>query len=142
FTVFARTSSVESPNAKPKITAFIVERQHGVKNGPPEHKLGIRGSETTEVFFEDVHVPTANVIGDVGRGFKIAMEVLNNGRLGLAAGCIGSCRRLIKLAIDRVGERQAFGRPIGEFGLIKDKIARMMSDTFAAESMTYLTTGL
>jgi acyl-CoA dehydrogenase family protein 9 len=142
FTVFARTSGTDSPNAKPKITAFIVERGYGVKNGPPEHKLGIRGSETTEVYFEDVRVPAANVIGEVGRGFKVAMEVLNSGRLGLAAGCVGSSKRLIKMAIERVNERKAFGRPIGEFGLIKDKIARMMTDVYALESMTYMTTGL
>ena len=96
----------------------------GVKNGPHEHKLGIRGSSTTEVFFDDVHVPAENVLGEVGRGFKVAMEVLNSGRLGLAAGCVGMCKRLIKMAVERVQERKAFGRPIGEFGLIKDKIAR------------------
>jgi len=141
FTVFARTSPPEG-GQKPKITAFIVERGMGVKSGPPEHKLGIRGSSTTEVFFEDVHVPTKNVLGEVGRGFKVAMEVLNSGRLGLAAGCVGGSRRLIKMAVDRVQERKAFGRPIGEFGLIKDKIAVMMAETFAIESMTYLTAGL
>ncbi|HKQ71001.1 MAG TPA: acyl-CoA dehydrogenase family protein [Polyangiaceae bacterium] len=141
FTVFARTSSPEG-GQKPKITAFIVERGMGVKSGPPEHKLGIRGSSTTEVFFEDVRVPKKNVLGEVGRGFKVAMEVLNSGRLGLAAGSVGGCKRLIEMAVDRVQERKAFGRPIGEFGLIKDKIAMMMAETFAIESMTYLTAGL
>ncbi len=141
FTVFARTSSKEE-GAKPKITAFLVERATGVKNGPNEHKLGIRGSSTTEVFFEDVQVPGGNVLGERGRGFKVAMEVLNSGRLGLASGCVGLSRRLIKMAVERVQERKAFGRPIGEFGLIKDKIAVMMADTFAVESMTYMTTGL
>jgi acyl-CoA dehydrogenase family protein 9 len=141
FTVFARTSSKEE-GAKPKITAFLVERAAGVKNGPNEHKLGIRGSSTTEVFFEDVSVPAENVLGERGRGFKVAMEVLNSGRLGLASGCVGLSRRLIKMATDRVQERKAFGRPIGEFGLIKDKIAMMMADTYAVESMTYMTTGL
>src|SRR5689334_2914966 len=140
FTVFARTSPPEG--GKPKITAFIVERGMGVKNGPPEHKLGIRGSSTTEVFFEDVKVPKKNVLGEVGRGFKVAMEVLNSGRLGLAAGCVGGSKRLIKMAVERVQERKAFGRPIGEFGLIKDKIAEMMAETYALESMTYLTAGL
>ena len=82
------------------------------------------------------------MLGEVGRGFKVAMEVLNSGRLGLAAGCVGACKRLIKMAVERVQERKAFGRPIGEFGLIKDKIAAMMADTFALESMTYLTAGL
>jgi len=141
FTVFARTSPPEE-GRKPKITAFIVERAMGAKSGPNEHKLGIRGSSTTEVFFEDVFVPDANVLGEPGRGFQIAMEVLNSGRLGLAAGCVGACKRLIKLSIERATERKAFGRPIGEFGLIKDKIATMMAETFAVESMAYLTAGL
>src|SRR5215510_13137596 len=78
FTVFARTSAPDA-GQKPKITAFIVERGMGVKSGPAEHKLGIRGSSTTEVFFEDVRVPQKNILGDVGRGFKVAMEVLNSG---------------------------------------------------------------
>jgi acyl-CoA dehydrogenase family protein 9 len=141
FTVFARTSPAEH-GAKPRITAFVVERGMGVKNGPNEHKLGIRGSSTTEISFEDVKVPAENVLGEVGRGFKVAMEVLNSGRLGLASGCIGLAKRLIKLSVERCQERKAFGRPIGEFGLIKDKIAQMMADTYALESMVYLTTGL
>jgi acyl-CoA dehydrogenase family protein 9 len=141
FTVFARTSPADE-GAKPRITAFLVARSQGVKNGPNEHKLGIRGSSTTEVYFEDVYVPTSNVLGEPGRGFKVAMEVLNSGRIGLASGCVGACKRLIKMAVDRVQERKAFGRSIGEFGLIKDKIAAMMADTFALESMTYMTTGL
>lgn len=141
FTVFARTSPHEE-GRKPRITAFLVERGPGVTNGPNENKLGIRGSSTTEVHFDHVFVPEANVLGEKGRGFQVAMEVLNAGRLGLSAGCVGACKRLIKLAVDRVQERKAFGRPIGEFGLIKDKIATMVMDTFAIESMTYLTAGL
>jgi len=141
FTVFARTSAMEE-GAKPRITAFIVERGMGVKNGPNEHKLGIRGSSTTELFFDDVRVPRENVLGEVGRGFKVAMEVLNSGRLGLAAGCVGLSSALIKLAIERVQERRAFGRNIGEFGMIKDKIATMLAETYALESMTYLTAGI
>jgi acyl-CoA dehydrogenase family protein 9 len=141
FTVFARTSPAEE-GAKPRITAFIVERGWGVKSGPNEHKLGIRASSTTEVYFENVRVPAENVLGENGRGFKVAMEVLNSGRLGLASGCVGGCKRLIKMAVERAQERKAFGRPIGEFGLLKDKIAQMMADTYALESITYLTTGL
>lgn len=140
FTVFARTSAADG--SKPRITALLVERAHGVKNGPSEKKMGIRGSSTTELFFEDVKVPAANVIGEVGRGFKVAMEVLNNGRLGLASGAVGNCKHLIHLAVQRSQERKAFGRTIGEFGMIKDKIARMMCETYALESMTYLTAGL
>ena len=141
FTVFARTSSLEE-GQKPKITAFIVERGMGVKNGPNEHKLGIRGSSTTELFFDDVKVPKENILGEVGRGFKVAMEVLNSGRLGLASGSLGMCEVLLKLALERVNERRAFGRAIGEFGLIKDKISAMLAQTYALESMTYLTAGI
>jgi len=141
FTVFARTSAPDE-GVKPRITAFLVERGWGVKNGPSEHKLGIRGSSTTEISFEDVRVPAGNVLGEPGRGFKVAMEVLNSGRLGLASGALGLCKRVIKMAVERCQERRAFGRPIGEFGLVKDKIAGMMADTFALECMTYLTTGM
>ncbi len=140
FTVFARTT--DPGGEKPRTTALIVERDMGVKNGPSEEKMGIRGSSTTTLYFEDVKVPAANVIGEAGRGFKVAMEVLNNGRLGLAAGCLGGCKRLLGLAIERVKERRAFGRSIGEFGMIKQKVSRMMCETYALESMTYLTTGL
>jgi acyl-CoA dehydrogenase family protein 9 len=141
FTVFARTSRADA-DAKPKITAFVIERGWGVRSGPPNDKLGIRGSSTTELFFDDVRVPAANVLGEAGRGFKVAMQVLDSGRLALASGCIGLCKRVIKMAVERCKARRAFGRPIGEFGLIKDKIATMMADTWALESMTYLTTGL
>jgi acyl-CoA dehydrogenase family protein 9 len=141
FTVFARTSPAEE-GRKPKITAFFVERGPGVKSGPNEHKLGIRGSSTTEVFFEDVKVPRENVIGEVGKGFKVAMEVLNSGRLGLAVGCVGLGSTLIKMAIERVQERRAFGRSIGDFGMIKDKIATMLASVYALESMTYLTASM
>lgn len=141
FTVFARTSSADS-GGKPRITALLVERAWGVKNGPSEKKMGIRGSSTTELFFEDVKVPAANVLGEAGRGFKVAMEVLNNGRLGLASGALGNCKHLVQLAVQRTQERKAFGRNIGEFGMIKDKVARMMCETYALESMTYLTAGL
>lgn len=141
FTVFARTSPAEE-GRKPKITAFLVERGPGVTSGPNEHKLGIRGSSTTEIFFEDVKVPRENVIGEVGKGFKVAMEVLNNGRLGLAVGCVGLGSSLLKMAIDRVQERRAFGRHIGDFGMIKDKIATMLAQIYALESMTYLTASM
>lgn len=141
FTVFARTSPREE-GRKPKITAFLVERGPGVTTGPNEQKLGIRGSSTTEVHFEEVVVPRENVLGEVGKGFKVAMEVLNNGRLGLAAGCVGLGSALVKMAIDRVQERRAFGRSIGDYGMIKDKIATMLASLYALESMTYLTASM
>ncbi len=140
FTVFARTT--EEEHGKPHLTAFIVERGEGLRTGANEDKLGICGSSTTTVYFDDLKVPVANVVGEVGRGFKVAMGVLNNGRLGLAAGCVGASKTLIRMAIERVQERRAFNRAIGELGLIKDKIAGMLARTYALESMTYLTTGL
>ena len=141
FTVFARTSPSQ-PGTKPRITAFAVERGPGVTTGPNEPKLGILGSSTTTLYLDGARVAEANVLGEVGRGFKVAMQVLNSGRLALASGCVGASKRLIQLAVQRVEERRAFGRPIGEFGLIKDKIATMLSETYALESATYLTTGL
>jgi acyl-CoA dehydrogenase family protein 9 len=141
FTVFARTSPAEE-GAKPRITAFLVERGMGVKSGPNEKKLGIRGSSTTAIYFDDVRVPPKNVLGEVGRGFKVAMEVLNSGRLSIASGAVGASKKLLKMAVERTQERKAFGRSIGEFGLIKDKIATMMSETYALECVTYMTTGL
>ncbi len=141
FTVFARTSAPDS-GENPRITALIVERSEGVTNGPSEDKMGIRGSSTTSLYFDDVKVPAANVLGEAGRGFKVAMAVLNNGRMGLAAGCLGGSKRLIEMAVERANERRAFGRTIGEFGMIKDKVARMMCETYALESAVYLTTGL
>jgi len=139
FTVFARMTE---EGEKPRLTAFVVERGEGVTTGSNEHKLGICGTSTTEVFLDDVKVPKDHVLGEVGRGFKVAMGVLNNGRIGLAAGCIGMSKELIRMAIERVGERRAFKKTLGEFGLIKDKIAGMLARTYALESMTYLTCGL
>lgn len=141
FTVFARTAPGVA-GTRPRITAFMVDRESGVRSGAPEAKMGIRGTSTTEVVFDDVPVRISNLVGELGRGFKVAMEVLNAGRLSLASGCVGNCKRLLRLAADRAQERRAFQRRIGEFELIKDKIAWMASETWALESMTYLTTGL
>jgi acyl-CoA dehydrogenase family protein 9 len=141
FTVFARTSPTDD-SAKPKLTAFFVERGPGVTSGANDEKLGVRGASTTTVHFDHVAVPAENVIGEPGRGFNVAMQVLDSGRLDLASGCVGLCRRVIKMAVERCRERRAFGRPIGEFGLIKDKIATMISETWALECVTYLTTGM
>lgn len=138
FVVFARTSPPNS-GSKPRLTAFLVDRAHGVRTGPNENKLGVRGNTTTEVFLDDVVVPRSAVLGEAGRGFKVAMQALNDGRLGLAAGCVGQAKALLALSIGRVQERRAFGRSIGEFALIKDKIADMLAETYALESMVYLT---
>jgi acyl-CoA dehydrogenase family protein 9 len=141
FAVFARTSPPDE-GAKPKITAFLVERHAGVENGPNEEKLGVRGASTTAVRFDRVRIPAENVLGEPGRGFKVATQVLDHGRLDLASGCVGLCKRVIKMTVERCRERRAFGRPIGEFGLIKDTVASMMSETWALESATYLSTAI
>jgi acyl-CoA dehydrogenase family member 9 len=140
FTVFARTSPSDD-GAKPRLTAFAVERGPGVTSGPNDPKLGVRAASTTSLTLDQVRVPPSRVLGDVGRGFKVAMAVLTHARLGLAAMCIGSSKRLLKMCVERAAERRAFGRAIGEFGLMRDKIARMAADIFALESMTYMTTG-
>jgi acyl-CoA dehydrogenase family protein 9 len=142
FTVFAQTDVELDGERKDRITAFIVERAHGVRSGPEEHKLGIRGSSTTALYFEDVRVPPQNVLGEPGKGFKVAMQILNSGRLGLAAGSLGAAKTLIKLAVEHARGRRAFGRAISEFGLIQHKIARMITESYALESMVYLTTGM
>jgi len=141
FIVFARTSPADE-GAKPRLTAFVLERAAGVTSGANEDKLGVRATSTTSVTFEKVRVSKDQVLGDVGRGFKVAMQVLSHARLSLASSCIGKAKRLLRMSIDRVNERKAFGRNISEFGLVRDKIAQMSSELFALESMTYLTTGL
>ncbi|MCB0321107.1 MAG: acyl-CoA dehydrogenase family protein, partial [Bdellovibrionales bacterium] len=131
FTVFARTDGDAG-----KLSAFIVERAwDGVSTGPKEDKLGIRASATTSVRFDKVNVPAENLLGEEGKGFKIAMAILNNGRTGLGGGCVGGMKACIALASKQAAERKQFGQPIAEFGLIKEKIAQMTVDCFAAESV-------
>jgi alkylation response protein AidB-like acyl-CoA dehydrogenase len=130
YTVFARTDSDAG-----KISAFIVERDSpGVSIGLKEDKLGIRSSSTTTVSFADVEIPAENLLGEEGKGFMIAMAVLNNGRTGLSGGAVGGMKTCIALASKQAIERKQFGRSIAEFGLIKKKIAEMTVDCFAAES--------
>lgn len=140
FTVFARTAGDEG--TRPRLTAYLVERSRGLRTGTAEPMLGVRGCSVGSVFLEGVRVSTENVLGETGKGHRVAVEVLNDARIALAAACVGSSKRLLKLTVDRCERRKTFGRSIGEFGLIKDKIARMMTDTWALESMTYLTAGL
>ena len=130
YTVFARTDSDAG-----KISAFMVERDSpGVSIGRKEDKLGIRASSTTTVSLADVRVPAENLLGEEGKGFKIAMSILNNGRTGLGGGAVGGMKTCIALASKQAVERKQFGRSIAEFGLIKKKIAEMTVDCFAAES--------
>ncbi len=141
FVVFARTSPAED-GAKPRLTAFVVPRGPGVAVGKSEGKLGVRGASTTNLHLDRVCVGEDHVLGSVGRGFKVATEVLTHARLGLAAACVGASKRLLRMSVERVNERKTFGRSIGEFGLVRDKIATMATSIFALESMTYLTTSL
>ena len=139
--VFARTNPPDE-GAKPRITALIVERGPGVGGSLPAEKLGIRGASVVDVTFNDVVVPVENALTESGKGFGVAMEVLTNGRPGLSAAMIGQARALVNLSVERVQSRRSFGRKIGEFPIVRDKIAKMMSDAYAIESMTYLTAGL
>jgi alkylation response protein AidB-like acyl-CoA dehydrogenase len=126
-----------------KFTAFIVERVfQGVSPGAEEHKMGIRGSSTTPVNLENVAVPVENVLGEVGKGHLIAFNILNMGRLKLGAGCIGGARHLFAEAVKWAKEREAFGHPIADFGLIKEKLGEMAVRIYAAESMCYRTAGM
>ncbi len=146
FTVFARTrdpARPDAPLAEWPISAFWVERERqGVSIGQPEDKMGLCGSSTTEVAFEDVLVPAENLIGARGAGFKIALHVLNSGRHGLAAGCIGQAKLARSLALAHARERVQFGRPIARFGMVQELLAAMEADLYAMEAMTYLTAGL
>jgi len=140
-TVFAKVPE-KQPNGeiKEKMAAFIVERKFGgVKNGPPENKMGIKCSNTAEVFFEDCPVPKENMILGVGDGFKVAMEVLNNGRFGMASGLCGTMRKCIQKSVDHASTRkQFFNTEIHNYGAIQEKIAGMNLRLYAAESMAYL----
>lgn len=138
YTVFARTDGPEG-----QITAFIVTRDMvGVSTGPHEDKMGLRASNTTTVMFDNVRIPAANVLGEVGKGFKVAMNVLNSGRTGLGGGCVGAMKRLIEMTTKQCKEREQFGKPIAEFGLIKQKIGHMVVECYAAESVVSLVSGI
>uniref|UniRef100_A0A8C1RR54 Acyl-CoA dehydrogenase family, member 9 n=1 Tax=Cyprinus carpio TaxID=7962 RepID=A0A8C1RR54_CYPCA len=143
-TVFARSEVVDKDGQKKdKITAFIVERAFGgITSGKPEDKLGIRGSNTCEITFEDTKVPIENVIGEVGGGFKVAMNILNNGRFSMGSAGAGMIKRLIELTSEYACTRKQFSRSLSEFGMIQDKFATMTLNAFVMESMAYLTAGM
>uniref|UniRef100_A0AAQ5Z7J0 Acyl-CoA dehydrogenase family, member 9 n=1 Tax=Amphiprion ocellaris TaxID=80972 RepID=A0AAQ5Z7J0_AMPOC len=131
-TVFARTEVDVDGEKKDKISAFIVERAFGgVTSGKPEDKLGIRGSNTCEVSFDNVPVPLENVIGEVGGGFKIAMNILNSGRFSMGSSSAGMIKN-----------RKQFNKSLSEFGMIQEKFAMMALNAFVMESMAYLTAGM
>ncbi|XP_063518682.1 complex I assembly factor ACAD9, mitochondrial isoform X2 [Pongo pygmaeus] len=144
FTVFAKTEVVDSDGSmKDKITAFIVERDFGgVTNGKPEDKLGIRGSNTCEVHFENTKVPVENILGEVGDGFKVAMNILNSGRFSMGSVVAGLLKRLIEMTAEYACTRKQFNKRLSEFGLIQEKFALMAQKAYVMESMTYLTAGM
>ena len=136
FTVFAKVGGE-------KFTAFLVERSFpGVTSGAEEHKMGIKGSSTTAVYFDNVRIPVENVLGEIGRGHIIAFNILNIGRLKLGPGAVGGAKNVLAICLKYAKERKAFGSAIAEFGAIQHKLAEMAIRTFAVESMVWRVVGL
>jgi alkylation response protein AidB-like acyl-CoA dehydrogenase len=134
FTVFAKVGGEH-------FTAFLVERGFGVKSGAEEHKMGLKGSSTTALYFDNVPVPVENVLGEIGRGHIIALNVLNVGRLKLGAGALGAAKSTLAVSLAYAKERKAFGCAIAEFGAIRHKLAEMAIRMYAAESMIWRVVG-
>ena len=125
-----------------KFTAFIVERTFpGFKPGNEEHKMGIHGSSTTPIFLENCKVPKENVLHEIGRGHIVAFNILNAGRFTLGASAVGGSKHVLMTASKYAKERKAFGRQIGDFGLMREKLAEMAIQIFAVESMVYRSAG-
>src|SRR5437660_2867428 len=125
-----------------KFTAFIVERTFpGFKAGNEEHKMGIHGSSTTPIFLENCKVPKENVLHEIGRGHIVAFNILNAGPLTLVASCVGGAKNVLVTSSKYAKERKAFGKQIGHFGMIREKLAEMAIQIFAVESMVYRSAG-
>lgn len=126
-----------------KFTAFLVDaHSEGVSISPEEHKMGIKGSSTVSVYFDDVKVPVENVLYKVGKGHVVAFNTLNNGRFKMAANALGIAKFAFDLSIAYANERRQFNQPIAEFGLIKEKIAEMAAKIYTVESIVYRTAGM
>jgi alkylation response protein AidB-like acyl-CoA dehydrogenase len=134
FTVFAKIGGE-------KFTAFLVERAFGVTSGAEEHKMGLKGSSTTPLYFDNVPVPVENLLGEIGRGHIIALNVLNIGRLKLAAGALGGAKAVLAASLKYAKDRRAFGSSIAEFGAIRHKLAEMAIRIFATESIAWRIAG-
>ncbi len=131
YTVFAKIDG-------DKFTAFIVERGfEGFTQGPEEHKMGIKGSSTVQLYFQDCKVPAENVLGEIGKGHVIAFNILNIGRLKLCAACLGGSKRATTATIQYAATREQFKQPISNFGAIKNKLAEMAIRIWVAESGLY-----
>src|SRR5271170_4992169 len=136
FTVFAKIDGE-------KFSAFLVERTFpGLSIGGEEHKLGIRGSSTCPVILNDCKVPVENLLGEIGKGHVIAFNILNVGRFKLGAMCVGGARVSLESAVTYAKQRKAFGKTIGEFGLVREKIANMATLIYVGESLVYRTVGM
>ena len=136
YTVFAKID-------KEHFTAFLVERTtEGLSVGPEEKKLGIKGSSTTQIILDNAKVPVENLLGEIGKGHKIAFNVLNVGRFKLGAAVTGAAKHALVTGIKYANERKQFGVPIASFGAIREKIADMTAGIFAAESLVYRLAGL
>jgi len=139
FTTFARAEVGGSD----RHIALIVEKgMKGFEVGERYDTMGLRGNDLRRLSFNDVRVPAENVLGEPGEGLRIAMDILNNGRIGLGTGSVGASKLLLDLTIDHLTEREQFGGPLADFELVQDKVGWMVSNLFALESMCYLTTGL
>lgn len=142
-TVFAKVPVEADGKRRERVTAFIVDAHaEGVRLGKVEEKMGIKASDTRAIFFENVKVPAEDLLGEVGQGFRIALEVLNSGRLGLAAGSARGTRRMMREAIAHARQREQFGRPIGSFEMIQKKIALMAAECYAADAAVMVTAGM
>jgi alkylation response protein AidB-like acyl-CoA dehydrogenase len=140
---FADVITIYAKVGGEKITAFVLERGFpGISIGPEEKKMGLRGSSTVSVILEDVRVPVENVLFEVGKGHNVAFNILDLGRLKLAAASIGVAKLALERSVKYAKERIQFGKPICSFGLIKQKLAEMAIRTYIGESMVYRTGGL
>ena len=135
YTVFAKIGGE-------KFTAFLVERNFGVKPGAEEKKMGIKGSSTTAVYFDNVKVPVENVLGEIGRGHVIAFNILNIGRLKLGPFAVGGAREVLRLSLKYAKERHTFGKPIASYGMIQHKLAEMAIRLYATETISYRVVGM
>ncbi len=135
FVVFATVAPAQGYRG---ITAFVVEKEFlGVSTGKKEDKLGIRASSTVEVVFKECRVPKSNVLGEVGKGYKIAIETLNEGRIGIGAQMVGLAQGALDHTLRYVKERQQFGRPIGDFQGVQFQLATMRADLEASRLLVY-----
>jgi alkylation response protein AidB-like acyl-CoA dehydrogenase len=125
-----------------KFSAFIVDRQEGCKSGAEEHKMGIKGSSTTPLILADARTPVENLLGEIGKGHKIAFNILNIGRFKLGAMCLGGMKLAMHESVRYANERQQFGKSISSFGAIKSKLGEMAIRTWVGEAMIYRTLGM